>query len=129
MNSEKYLSDIYKELVFKSKELTMNQSFQLKSLMQNIGKQMQLHLRREQQRMELTTERLPKSIQTCLRKRVSECDNLAEKLHLLSPENVLKRGYSITMKDGKAVKNAAELTKGQVIETRFYEGTISSTVN
>ena len=123
-----HLSDVYKELVFRSKELTMNQSFQLKSLMQDIGKQMQLHLRREQQRLELTAERLPKNIQTCLQKRVSECDNIDEKLHLLSPENVLKRGYSITMKDGKAVRNAEELSPGDLIVTQLHEGTITSVV-
>ena len=96
--------------------------------MQDIGKQMQLHMRREQQRLELTAERLPKNIQTCLRKRASECDNIDEKLHLLSPENVLKRGYSITMKDGKAVRNVTELTPGDHLVTQLYEGTINSVV-
>ena len=122
------LSEVHKELIFKSKELTMNQSFQLKSLMQDIGKQMQLHMRREQQRLELTAERLPKNIQTYLRKRASECDNIDEKLHLLSPKNVLKRGYSITMKDGKAVRNVTELTPGDHLVTQLYEGTINSVV-
>ncbi len=122
------LGKVSKELVFKSKELTMNQSFQLKSLMQDIGKQMQLHLRREQQLLELFTERLPKNIQTSLRKRVGECDNLAEKLVLLSPQNVLKRGYSITMKDGKAVRDASKLAPGDHLVTQLYEGTINAIV-
>jgi exodeoxyribonuclease VII large subunit len=123
------LGEIAKNLVFKSKELTMNQTFQLKGFMQEIGKQMQISIHREQQRLELMQNQLPKGVRTMLQKRTRECDSLTEKLHLLSPENVLKRGYSITLKDGKAVKNAAELTKGQVIETRFYEGTVTSTVN
>ena len=124
-----HLGEVANNLVFKSKELTMNQTFQLKGLLQGIGKQMELHLHHEQQKLALIGEQLPKGTRAMLQKRASECDSLTGKLHLLSPENVLKRGYSITLKDGKAVKSAAELTKGQVIETRFYEGTVSSTVN
>ena len=123
------LGEIANKLVFKSKEMTINQSFQLKGLLQSIGKQMELHIHREQQRLTLIGEQMPKITQTMLQKRTAECDILTGKLQLLSPENVLKRGYSITLQDGKAVKNAAELTKGQVIETRFYEGTVTSTVN
>lgn len=123
------LGELAKEAVFKSKELTMNQSFQLKGFLQELGKQMQIHLHREQQRLELLRNQLPKGVRMTLQKRANECDSLTEKLHLLSPENILKRGYSITLKDGKAVKNASELLPGEQIQTRFYEGTVTSTVN
>ena len=45
-----------------------------------------------------------------------------------SPEKQLARGYSITLKDGRAVKDAAELHPGDRIETRLKEGKIVSTV-
>lgn len=48
---------------------------------------------------------------------------------LLSPEHILKRGYSITLKNGKAVKSASSLKPGDVITTRFAKGEIESTVN
>ena len=46
----------------------------------------------------------------------------------LNPANVLKRGFSITQVNGKAVKNAAGLKKGDLIKTILYEGTIESEV-
>lgn len=46
----------------------------------------------------------------------------------LNPANVLKRGFSITQVNGKAVKNAADLKSGDLIKTTFYEGTIESEV-
>ncbi len=49
-------------------------------------------------------------------------------LQLSSPEHVLSRGYSITTKDGKAVKSAKILNPGDVIETIFQSGKTSSTV-
>ena len=51
-----------------------------------------------------------------------------EKLHALDPALLLKRGYSITLKDGKAVRDAQTLQKGDEIETRLANGTIHSTV-
>ena len=51
-----------------------------------------------------------------------------EKLRALDPALLLKRGYSITLKDGKAVRDAQTLQKGDEIETRLANGTIHSTV-
>ena len=50
------------------------------------------------------------------------------KLSALSPLAVLERGYSITFKDGKAVKKAGGLKKGDLLVTRFAEGQASSRV-
>lgn len=128
-NHRNNLSETYKTLVFKSKETTMHQGFLLKSLMQEIGNEMQLHLHRNQQQLERFQETLPKGALAILRKHTLECDNLSEKLHLLSPENVLKRGYSITLKDGKAVTKATDLQAGDRLVTKLYDGEIASTVD
>ena len=53
---------------------------------------------------------------------------LAEKLKVLDPALLLKRGYSITLKDGVAVRNPKTLKPGDQIETRLDKGTIKSTV-
>jgi len=51
-----------------------------------------------------------------------------EKARNLDPALLLKRGYSITMKDGKIVKRADMLQDGDYIETRLAEGTVASIV-
>jgi exodeoxyribonuclease VII large subunit len=50
-------------------------------------------------------------------------------LKLSSPQYILSRGYSITLKDGKAVKSAQSLQKGDTIETILAEGKIVSVLN
>jgi len=50
------------------------------------------------------------------------------KIELLHPENILKRGYSITMKDGRPVRNAKEITQGEIIRTKLLYGEIESKV-
>jgi exodeoxyribonuclease VII large subunit len=45
-----------------------------------------------------------------------------------SPEKLLKRGYSITLKDGKAVTCAAQLCEGDQLLTRLADGEVNSRV-
>ena len=53
---------------------------------------------------------------------------IEEKAKSLDPSLLLKRGYSITIKDGKAIRDTEELKYGDTIETRLANGTIHSTV-
>ena len=41
--------------------------------------------------------------------------------------NVLNRGYSITMADGKVLKTVGEAKEGTVLKTILADGTIAST--
>lgn len=49
------------------------------------------------------------------------------KVNLLHPDNILKRGYSITMQNGKAIRSADEVTD-DIIITKLYNGTIKSKI-
>ena len=51
-----------------------------------------------------------------------------EKAKSLDPALLLSRGYSITMKDGKVVRDPQALRHGDEIETRLEKGTIKSIV-
>ena len=53
---------------------------------------------------------------------------LEEKTKSLDPALLLKRGYSITLKDGKTVRDAQALRSGDEIETRLANGTVHSIV-
>lgn len=46
-----------------------------------------------------------------------------------SPDKLLKRGYSLTLKDGKVVRDAAALHEGDELTTRFHNGEVTSIVN
>jgi exodeoxyribonuclease VII large subunit len=53
---------------------------------------------------------------------------LEQAIMLLDPARVLKRGFSITRHNGKILKDAAQAGKGDVLETRLYNGSITSIV-
>lgn len=49
-------------------------------------------------------------------------------LELLDPVNTLKRGFSITKRNGRAVKDIFSLSHGDVLTTSVYNGSITSSV-
>jgi exodeoxyribonuclease VII large subunit len=53
---------------------------------------------------------------------------LGNTLEMVRPENVLKRGYSITSFKGKIIKNSTEVSSGEIIDTKFSDGTVSSKI-
>lgn len=55
-------------------------------------------------------------------------ENIETKLKLLNPENILKKGYSLTLVEGKIVKSINSVKKGSIIDTKFSDGIIKSEV-
>jgi exodeoxyribonuclease VII large subunit len=49
-------------------------------------------------------------------------------LKILDPENILRRGYTITSLNGKILKNSDQLNRDDIIDTRFSDGTVTSKV-
>jgi exodeoxyribonuclease VII large subunit len=71
---------------------------------------------------------LPRTVKYRFEKEESKLENLKKLVSFLSPEATLKRGFSLTTKDGEIVKNKAKLKQGDVIETHFVDGKVKSEV-
>jgi len=56
--------------------------------------------------------------------------SLSEKLDILSPVEILDRGYSISFKlsDGKIIKSSKDIKRGDLMETRVSKGSFKSKV-
>ena len=78
----------------------------------------------------LTTRKdISLAVQTLLSRQRHRLELLQQRLADASPEKMLARGYSITLKDGKVVKNAAMLNEEDEIITRFYRGEVASVIS
>ena len=49
-------------------------------------------------------------------------------IHFLNPQNVLKRGYSITYNNGSAVRAVSDIKQGDSLKTVLYDGEVASRV-
>ena len=81
-----------------------------------------------QHRIELLENRLPVAIERRLTTQKHRIDSLELKLQGFDPQLLLSRGYSITLHNGRAVRDASQLQPGDEIETRVEKGTIKSIV-
>ena len=59
------------------------------------------------------------------RKKLAESEN---SLNILNPVNVLKRGYTITSKNGEIIKKSHILKSEDIIDTMFSDGSVTSKI-
>jgi exodeoxyribonuclease VII large subunit len=78
--------------------------------------------------LRLTRRRLGELAGNRLKARRDQFKSLESRLRLLGPEQVLARGYSITMRGdtGEVVRNASEVEAGQELRTRLKSGEVRS---
>lgn len=82
---------------------------------------------REEYRLRLE-QRLATAIEARLQRERHRLQLAQSQVEAASPELLLKRGYSLTLKDGKAVTDASALHPGDVLTTRVAKGKFKSKV-
>lgn len=100
----------------------------LDSILEKLGSLMGHTLEKSKLKLENLTKNITPNILYKLEKNKSHLETLEQKLELLNPENILKKGYSLTIKDGKIITDASELKDGDTITTKLSIGTINSKV-
>ncbi len=83
----------------------------------------------QRHRIEAIGNRLPIAIERRMTAQKHLIAQMELKLQGFDPQLLLSRGYSITLKDGKAVRDPQQLKPGDEIETRVEHGTILSVVH
>ena len=79
-------------------------------------------------RLEMLEARLKEPVARKLERELHRIDMLSQRAIAQDPERLLSRGYSITLKDGKSIKDASQLKTGDEIETRFAKGVAKAVV-
>ena len=87
-------------------------------------------LKQRKEIFDLAQERLLEQARYNLRLAENRFANLETRLRLLSPEQVLSRGYSITTDaaSGKVIRDSTRVRQGQKLKTRVSKGEIRSVV-
>ena len=83
---------------------------------------------RHEARLDAIRQKIPMLIERRLISEHHRLEILEEKVKSLDPQLLLKRGYSITFFNGKAVRDPQQLHQGDEIVTRLEKGSIISKV-
>ena len=103
-------------------------SAQLSSVSEAIPRLFSIVKTRQEAKIDALQQRLPMLIERRFLAENHRLQLMEEKLKALDPQLLLKRGYSITLHKGRAVKDATTLKAGDEIETRLAQGLIHSIV-
>lgn len=87
-------------------------------------------LRRRRDRLAWLEAELHRSARASLKRMAQRIDSTQRTLDALSPQQVLKRGFSLTLlkKSGKPVQSESQVRAGDVLVTRLADGEIESVV-
>ena len=81
---------------------------------------------------ETRLDTLQRTVETASKRKIDterhRLELLAQRIEAENPERLLRRGYSITTYNGKAVRDAAQLPKGALVETHVEKGKFKSRV-
>ena len=105
-----------------------NHKSRLSNLQTLIPALVQRTLSNTKHRIELLENRLPTATERIITNQKHKLSQIELMLQSYDPQLLLKRGYSITLMNGRAVRDPKELKAGDEIETRIEKGTIRSVV-
>ena len=100
----------------------------LDRLMTRITTNLQSKISDAQRRLEILSQNIQPVLERKMLNENHRLQLLQQRIQAQDPDLLLKRGYSITLKDGKSIRSASQLKAGDIIETRFAEGHVKSEV-
>jgi exodeoxyribonuclease VII large subunit len=124
----KELSEKVIEILNRGKDKTFKAGIALASRESGVLSAARRSVANKQNRIEAMETRLVSKTRELIKSDEQKLIGFSETLNILNPENVLKRGYSITSLNGRIVKEAKEVTEGDLIDTVLSKGHIRSRV-
>ena len=128
---EKTLSDLITlqdGIVAESEAILLKETNTLFSLSREVVHQSTRLLQRERAEVQQVTTTMQHALKQHLLQQRHHIVNREQYVELVSPLNVLRRGYTLTLKEGRIITSLKDLKAGDTIETYFKDGSSSSLV-
>ncbi|MCK4464618.1 MAG: hypothetical protein KAU83_02805, partial [Bacteroidales bacterium] len=124
----KQLNTVEKKSEFLLRSFLQTRVTSLQKLYSDFVRASEGYLLQKQHLFQTRISSLPLFCSQLLTNQHHKLDLLNKSSVYLNPENILKKGYSITYSGGKVIKDVCQLTKGNIINTKFYRGETESAI-
>lgn len=104
------------------------EKMRLKQLSDRIPTLFALTRERQTKRIDALVHRLDNATSQRLERERHRLQLITQRTHAQDPIHILRRGYSITLHNGHALRSGDELADGDIIETRLEQGTLKSEI-
>ena len=122
------LRDLQQRIPLAASSRMQGEDRRLALLRQRLPSVVALRLQREHQRLERSSLLLPISATRVVTQEKHRLELLSQRLESLNPEVLLKRGYTITLLDGKIVTDISDIKPEAVLTTMMQSGEVTSKV-
>lgn len=130
-----HLSEVYTALVSTRERISRiaerhlaYEKMRLKQLADRIPTLFALTRERQTKRIDALAHRLNSAATQRLERERHRLQLVAQRAQAQDPIHILRRGYSITLHNGHALRSGDELADGDIIETRLEQGTLKSEI-
>lgn len=130
-----HLSEVYTALVSTRERISRiaerhlaYEKMRLKQLADRIPTLFALTRERQTKRIDALAHRLDSAATQRLERERHRLQLVAQRAQAQDPIHILRRGYSITLHNGHALRSGDELANGDIIETRLEQGTLKSEI-
>lgn len=98
------------------------------SLTQRMTAAVQQDIRQRQHQLQIAAQRLTPATQRTMQQEQHRLQMLTQRTAALDPAAILRRGFSMTLCNGRFVTDASQMKNGDIMETRLANGTVLSRV-
>lgn len=130
-----HLNEVYTALVSARERISRiaerhlaYEKMRLKQLADRIPTLFALTRERQTKRIDALAHRLDSAATQRLERERHRLQLVAQRAQAQDPIHILRRGYSITLHNGHALRSGDELADGDIIETRLEQGTLKSEI-
>lgn len=123
-----YLLNIEDKIIKETNQLVSDEKIRLATLLTHFSYLTKDRNNEQLNKLNTIKERLKNAVHQVLQNEKHKITTNEQYLKLSSPSNILKKGYSLTLKNNRIVKSSSDLSRGDVITSRFFDGDKSSEV-
>lgn len=127
-DSVNYLMTLQERLVHTTRDILTSEAGQLNAWYKDLYHSARSFLQTEGNSMGMLHHKLQSGVRHKLEKEQFDIQRFKHFVSLSLPENMLKRGYTITTKNGKIITSSKDLINGDTIITKFKDGEVQSRI-
>lgn len=122
------LAEMQHDIISLTETIMQQETQRLHRMLMQFPTMVNTHTRKKQETIKLLHQSLNNNLRHLFTQKNHQLSLMEKEVILSSPERLLKKGYSLTLKEGKLIKSVAQLKQGDMITTRFTDGEVQSEV-
>lgn len=128
LHFESEILELFSNIGKLSKTILRQQDFQLQSLQQSVLVRAKQQINQQKLQLNSIEQQLGRAAKSLLQNKQTQLTHMQQTFRLFDVEKLLKRGFTITRLNGKAINSVTQLQPNQQISTQFADGTVQSRI-